>query len=104
MSREKIRETIPIDYYSCTSAWEFKKRIDDAFNSIPEEFQDDAGFDVEATEYYGSYETSMEMYYYRPETDEEMRERQKKLRSKKAVEEEREKELLKQLQKKYGGK
>ena len=60
---------------------EFLKYFTDIVNTAPKEYRKDVLIDIDIEEDYGSYYTSVDIHYHRPETDEEETERREKERS-----------------------
>lgn len=70
--------------------------------SIPEEFRDEAVIDIGATSSYDSYYAQIEITYTRPETAAEEAARLGDETARAQFLEQREREMLRQLQAKYG--
>ena len=85
------------------SAKDFVAFVSEKFNEIPSEFRDKAGveFRIEEDGYYGESHVYMDMWYVRPETDEELFLRLQDEADKNDLKEGRERMLLAQLKEKY---
>jgi len=73
------------DDWPSSNGYEFIKWFTDKLESIPEEFKKDAVFDLDATDSYGSPYVTLELYYNRPETQEEISDRQARYKNTKVI-------------------
>ena len=80
---------------------DFMEEINAKFNSIPEEFRNDACLDIVAFDNYDSYEIQMEYSYQRPETKEEREKRIKEENKIIKIMEENERQMYLKLKNKY---
>ena len=85
------------------NAIKFLAWFEEKINSIPKEFKDSAKVELEAVSSYGGCAyASIEIYYYRPETDEEEIARKAKEQNKAELQKQRELRQLEELKRKYG--
>lgn len=80
---------------------DFVEEVNAKFNSIPEEFINDACLDIVAFDGYDTYEIQMEYSYQRPETDEEFEKRIGDEKTSIKILEENERRLYLKLKKKF---
>lgn len=85
------------------NAFQFLTWFEEKINSIPEEFRETAKVELEPVSGYdgGSY-ASIEIYYYRPETEEETKVRESKEKNRAELLRQRELKRLEELKRKYG--
>ena len=94
-----IKDKIAFDNYG--RFVDFLEEINSKFNSIPEEFRNDACLDIVAFDSYDSYEIQMEYSYQRPETKEEEEKRIKEENKVIKAMEENERQMYLKLKKKF---
>ena len=94
-----VKDKIAFDNYG--RFVDFVEEINAKFNSIPEEFRNDACLDIIAFDSYDSYEIQMEYSYQRPETDEEREKRIKEENEIRKAMEENERKMYLKLKNKY---
>ena len=78
--------------------------LQEKFDSIPAEYRETATIEIDSGTYYDSTYSSLEIEYFRPETDEEMNSRVANQQSRAEEERRREIDLLERLKAKYGEK
>lgn len=84
-------------------AIEFIAFFQEKLASIPEEFRSSAIIEVDSISgYEGSSYASINIYYYRPETEEEVKVRESKAQNKAELLRQRELKQLEELKRKYG--
>jgi len=96
-SSESIVYAMPSKPTEFLAFWEEK------FNEVPEEYRDSTEIEFEADMDYDSVISSVEIYYYRPETEEEKEEREARETQARMINEARERQQLALLMEKYGG-
>lgn len=82
---------------------DFLKGFFEELDKIPQEYREKAVVSKVVTDGYDGHEVQIEIYYSRPETDEEYTERLLGYEMSKKAEEQQERKLLEKLKKKYEG-
>lgn len=100
MGRKKIREVVAKEIYDdSNNLGEFVNWLSNQVDLIPQEYLNVA--EIEFSEYqdYDSFGIRIEIFYHRPETDDEMAKREKEVADKEADE----RRLYERLKAKYEG-
>jgi len=91
--------------YKDGSLKKFMQWLAGVYESIPAEYRDAARIEIDsASGYEDSHNAAIEIEYWRPETDEEMAERERKDAQAREAEERKERETYRLLAKKYAPK
>jgi hypothetical protein len=102
-SREKVKVTVVDRHVYGSKVIDVISWLQGILEKIPEPFRREARIDIDAEDEWGSVRGVVEIYYLRPETDQEMFDRLKKLRQEDVDREHRERQELAALKAKYEG-
>lgn len=90
------------EYNAPSSLLDFKDWIDGLLDDVPEQYRDSACFEIESESDYDGCSTKIEVYYMRPETEEEEKFRLEVEQNREDDRKRFELRQLAELQKKYG--
>ena len=101
MERKDIRDTVFRQTMYYTKLRDFQKMLSDILAEISVEYRKEVFIDFEIEDDYGSYNNIVEIYYWRPETDEELADRIRKENTQEIIEKNKKRELLLKLKKEF---